>query len=99
MVCVCVCVCVCGCGCVYECACVWVWVCVCVCGCVCMCLCLYVCVGLDLDCFGLFWIVFRRQLAYQMYDLMGVGDRADKIGRAQAMIRNFTFFDAPVMIV
>jgi nitroreductase len=41
----------------------------------------------------------RRQLAYQMYDLMGVGDRADKVGRAQAMIRNFTFFDAPVGVL
>ena len=38
----------------------------------------------------------RRQLAYQMYNLMGVNKREDRAGRAAAMMRNFTFFDAPV---
>ena len=41
----------------------------------------------------------RRSLAYQMYALMGVDKREDRAGRAAAMVRNFTFFDAPVGIM
>lgn len=37
----------------------------------------------------------RRQIGAQMYELMGV-DRKDKQARTEAMMKNFTFFDAPV---
>ncbi|MGC6475577.1 MAG: nitroreductase [Parvibaculales bacterium] len=37
----------------------------------------------------------RRQIGAQMYDLMGV-DRKDKQARTEAMMKNFTFFEAPV---
>jgi nitroreductase len=40
----------------------------------------------------------RRDLAYQMYELMGVG-RKDGKGRMMAMSRNWQFFDAPVGII
>ena len=40
----------------------------------------------------------RRELGMQMYDLMGIR-RDDKKGRAAALFRNWTFFDAPVGII
>ena len=35
---------------------------------------------------------YRRMVAYQLYSVMGVG-RKDKKARADAMARNFVFFD------
>ncbi len=40
----------------------------------------------------------RRELAYQMYELMGVGPK-DAKARLMAMARNWQFFDAPVGII
>ena len=40
----------------------------------------------------------RRELAFAMYGLMGVG-RKDKEARIKAMLRNYKFFDAPVAII
>ncbi len=44
------------------------------------------------------YMVRRRKVAKDMYDLMGL-KRNDKLGRVNAMRRNFEFFDAPVGII
>jgi nitroreductase len=40
----------------------------------------------------------RREVAAQMYDLMGI-DRKDHAARTEAMFRNYLFFDAPVGLI
>ena len=40
----------------------------------------------------------RRQLAYEMFGLMGV-ERSDKNGRLEALLDNYRFFGAPIGII
>ena len=40
----------------------------------------------------------RRQCGYSLYEVLGI-DRQDMAGRQRQMLRNFTFFDAPVGIM
>ncbi|GBG26073.1 Nitroreductase family protein [Hondaea fermentalgiana] len=40
----------------------------------------------------------RRQLGFKMYELMGIA-RDDKAGRAEAMLKNYDFFGAPVGLI